>query len=228
MTQCAAAVAAGAVLMTGCGKDESGPARDVTVVGTGQVRGAPDILNADLGVEVSADKVSAAITKANEKAKAMTDAMVAAGVTREDVRTTDVSIQPQYAGGSDRTVIGYRAGNSVRVVVRELTKASGVLDAAIAAGGNETRLRGVSFAIDDNSQLLADARARAFADAKARAEQYAVLAGVQLSEVITISEASNRDESPKYSARDAAPQSVPLEPGTQTVTFTVKVTWGLR
>ncbi|QIS06579.1 DUF541 domain-containing protein [Nocardia brasiliensis] len=225
----AAAVTVSTVVLAGCGKDEPGAERDVTVVGTGQVRGAPDILNADLGVEVRADKVSAAVAKANEKAKAMTDAMAEAGVTREDVRTTDVSIQPEYAGGTDRnTVVGYRAGNSVRVVVRDLAKASAVLDAAVAAGGNETRLRGVSFAIDDNSQLLADARARAFADAKARAEQYAVLAGVQLSGVRTINEASNREERPTMSARDAAPQSVPLEPGTQTVTFTVKVTWGLR
>ncbi|MFF3221942.1 SIMPL domain-containing protein [Nocardia suismassiliense] len=227
-----AAMAVGTVLLTGCGTDDAGPERHVTVVGSGQVRGAPDILNADLGVEVTAENVSAAIARANDKAKAMTDAVVGAGATREDVRTTDVSIQPQYSGGPNGgdTVIGYRATNSVRVVVRDLTKASGVLDSAIKAGGNETRLRSVSFAIDDNSQLLADARARAFADAKARAEQYAVLAGVQLTEVDTITEASSHDDDSanKMSAQDAAPQSVPLEPGTQTVTFTVKVTWGLR
>ncbi|WP_280448329.1 SIMPL domain-containing protein, partial [Nocardia brasiliensis] len=97
-----------------------------------------------------------------------------------------------------------------------------------AGGGKEPGLGGVFFAIDENALRWPVARPRGFADAKARAEQYAVLAGVQLSGVITISEASDRDESPKYSARDAAPQSVPLEPGTQTVTFTVKVTWGLR
>ncbi|WP_378734432.1 SIMPL domain-containing protein [Nocardia brasiliensis] len=233
MTRWSAAIAALAVttaLVTGCGKSDSGPEREVTVVGSGQVRGAPDILNADIGVEVTADNVSAAIDRADAKARAMTDAMVGAGLPREDVRTTDVSIQPQYAGGPDdnNTVVGYRATNSVHVVVRELSKASGVLDSAIKAGGNETRLRTVSFAIDDNSQLLADARARAFADAKARAEQYAVLAGVRLTEVITITEASNRDDIPKGSARDAAPESLALEPGTQTVTFTVKVTWGLR
>ncbi|MFE9579036.1 SIMPL domain-containing protein [Nocardia sp. NPDC006044] len=226
----AAALAATAALATGCGSSDAGPEREVTVVGSGQVRGAPDILNADIGVEVTADNVSAAISRANDRAKAMTDAIIGAGATREDVRTTDVSIQPQYAGGQDggNTVVGYRAGNSVRVVVRDLSKASGVLDSAIKAGGNETRLRSVSFAIDDNSQLLADARARAFADAKARAEQYAVLAGVRLTKVMTITEANSRDDDgAKLSGRDSAAQSVPLEPGTQTVTFTVKVTWGL-
>ncbi|MFC9435436.1 SIMPL domain-containing protein [Nocardia sp. NPDC057030] len=225
-----AVLAAASVLGSGCGTGDSGAEREVTVVGSGQVRGAPDIVNADIGIEVTAEDVSAAITRANDKAKAMTDAIVGAGAIREDIRTTDVSIQPKYAGGPDggNTVVGYRADNSVRVVVRDLSKASGVLDSAIRAGGNETRLRSVSFAIDDNSQLLADARARAFADAKARAEQYAVLAGVRLTKVITITEANGHDEaSAKQSGRDAAAQSVPLEPGTQTVTFTVKVTWGL-
>ncbi|MFI9506682.1 SIMPL domain-containing protein [Nocardia sp. NPDC052566] len=232
MTRGAAAIAAIAgtgLLLTGCGSADGGADRDVTVVGTGKVRGAPDSLNADIGVEVTADNVSAAISGANEKSKAMTDAMVAAGASREDIRTNDVAIQPQYANGPDggNTVIGYRATNMVHVVVRDLPKASAVLDGAIKAGGNETRLRGVSFALDDNSKLLSDARARAFADAKSRAEQYAVLAGLKLKDVKTISEASNRDDISNAKVAGSAPDAFALEPGTQTVTFSVKVTWSL-
>ncbi|MFX0579880.1 SIMPL domain-containing protein [Nocardia nepalensis] len=217
------AVVGSALLLTGCGKSDSAPEREVTVVGTGQVRGAPDTLNAELGVEVNADNVSAAISGANEKSKAMTDAMVTAGLAREDVQTKDVSIQPQY-GPDGHIISGYRATNSVRIVIRDLSKGSAILDAATKAGGNETRMRGVSFAIEDDSKLLADARSRAFADAKSRADQYAVLAGLKLTDVITINEASSREENnPKV----GAPESFQLEPGTQTVTFTVKVTWGL-
>ncbi|MFQ6326609.1 SIMPL domain-containing protein [Nocardia sp. CWNU-33] len=228
-TAAIAAAAGTAVLLSGCGKSDSGPDREVTVVGSGQVRGAPDTLNADLGVEVNADNVSAAINGANDKAKAISDAMVAVGLAREDARTTEISIQPQYAGspnGGNQTIIGYRATNSVHIVVRDLSKASAILDSGVKAGGNETRLRGVSFALDDDSRLLADARSRAFADAKSRAEQYAVLAGLKLTDVSTINEASSRDDNPK-ALRDGAPESFALEPGTQTVTFTVKVTWGL-
>lgn len=58
------AVLDSALLLTGWGKSDSAPERGVTVVGAGQVRGAPDTLNADLGVEVSADNVSAAIVGA--------------------------------------------------------------------------------------------------------------------------------------------------------------------
>ncbi|MBF6175377.1 SIMPL domain-containing protein [Nocardia blacklockiae] len=221
-----AALAGTTALLSGCGgSDHAEPSRDVTVVGTGQVRGAPDTLNADLGVEVTAPDVSTAIQTANGRAAAVNDAVAAAGVAREDIRTTDVSLQPQY--GPDRTVTGYRATNTVHLTVRDLSKASGVLDAAVRAGGNEARIDGVSFALDDNSKLLADARARAFADAKSRAEQYAVLSGLKLREVKSINETrSGGGEPPTPRAQFARPD-VPLEPGLQTVTFDVTVTWNM-
>jgi len=222
-----AALAGTAALLSGCGSSSSpDPHRDVTVIGSGQVQGAPDTLNSDLGVEVTAQDVSTAISTASIRAKAVIDAMVAAGARREDIRTTDVSVQPQY--NTDQTVTGYRSSNTVHVVVRDLTKASAILGAATQAGGNDTRVNSVSFALDDDSKLLADARARAFADAKARAEQYAVLSGLKLGSVKTINETSSGANTPPPIARNqlAAPD-IPLEPGTQTVTFTVTVKWAL-
>ncbi|MGH8878541.1 MAG: SIMPL domain-containing protein [Stackebrandtia sp.] len=219
-----AVIAAGAALLGGCGSG-SDTSREVTVVGTGQVRGAPDTLNADVGVEVTEPDVSAAIEQANGKAKAVTDAMVNAGAQREDIQTTDVSVQPQY--GRDRAVTGYEATNTVHLVVRELPKASAILSAAVQAGGNDTRIRGVSFALDDNSKLLADARAGAFADAKARANQYAVLSGLELQDVKTINEATDGGSAPRQARAEFATPDIPLEPGQQTVTFTVTVTWNM-
>ncbi len=220
-----AVIAGATLLLSSCGSSDSGTSREVTVVGTGQVRGAPDTLNADIGVEVTAPDVSTAIENANGKAKAVDDAMVNAGAKREDIQTTDVSVQPQY--GPDRAVTGYTATNTVHVVVRDLPKASAILSAAVQAGGNDTRIRGVSFALDDNSKLLADARAGAFADAKARANQYAVLSGLTLKDVKTINETrSGESPSPQAKAQFAMPD-VPLEPGQQTVTFTVTVTWNM-
>jgi uncharacterized protein YggE len=212
------------------GSDEQ---NEVTVVGTGEVRGAPDILNADIGVEVIAPDVSGAVSQANERVQAIIDAVTAAGVAREDVRTTEVTLQPDYdypgSGGGSRAVSGYRATNTVRITIRELGNASQILDDAVRAGGNAARLGNVAFAIEDDSQLLADARTRAFDDAKARAQQYADLAGVSLGEVITINETSSGTQPPVPSRASASDElsSVPLEPGTQTVTFDVTVTWGL-
>lgn len=224
-----AATAALTVSLTACGSSE-GTTKEVTVVGTGEVRGAPDILTAGIGVEVVAPDVSGAVSQSNEKARAMIDAMVAAGVATEDVQTSDLSIQPQYNGNpyDGGSVTGYRATNSVRIIVRDLDTASGVLDAGIAAGGNAARLNTVAFDIDDDSVLLADARARAFADAKTRAEQYADLSGTSLSNVVTITEAPGTTGGPTMRAPDASMSDMVIAPGTQQVSFEVTVTWALQ
>ena len=130
----------------------------------------------------------------------------------------------RYVGGN---VTGYRATNSVRIVVRDLDKASSVLDAGIAAGGNAARLGNVAFAIDDDSQLLADARTRAFEDAKNRAEQYADLSGTSLENVVTITEAHDTSGGQTMRAPDASMSDMVLAPGTQQVSFEVTVTWAL-
>ncbi|MEU6584496.1 SIMPL domain-containing protein [Nocardia sp. NPDC046763] len=230
LTALCAATAGAALVLTGCGSSDSSGDRTVTVTGTGKVQGTPDVLNADLGTEVSAADVSAAVNQANDKAKAITDAMVTAGAKREDIKTSDLSVQPTY-GTDGHNITGYRATNTMHVAVRDLPKASGILSAAVQAGGNDTRINSVAFGLEDNTKLLSDARARAFDDAKSRAEQYAGLSGLKLKTVKTISEnGSGTTPTPKPMYRDTAPGAAPsinLEPGQQTVTFTVTVAWDM-
>ncbi|MGX1808701.1 SIMPL domain-containing protein [Nocardia sp. NPDC055321] len=215
-----------ALVLTGCGSSGSDGDRTVTVVGNGKVQGVPDVLNADLGAEVTAADVSSAVDGVNDKAAAMSAAMVAAGAKKEDIRTSELSVQPTY-GPEGRTITGYKATNNVHIAVRDLPKASAILDAAVKAGGNDTRISSVAFGLEDNTKLLADARARAFDDAKSRAEQYADLAGAKLNDVRTINEGSSGGDFPVM--RDAAPSAsgFSLEPGQETVTFTVTVVWDL-
>ncbi|WP_067547044.1 SIMPL domain-containing protein [Nocardia crassostreae] len=229
LTGICAAAAGTALLLTGCGSSDSDAERTVTVVGTGKVQGAPDVLNANLSADVTAPDVSTAVDGANAKAKAITDAMVEAGAKREDIQTSDLSVQPSY-GPDGRDITGYRATNSVHVLIRDLPKASAVLDAAVKAGGNETRISSVSFGLEDNTKLLSDARARAFEDAKSRAQQYADLSGLGLKSVQTISEDSSGYWPQTPMTRENAPSGAAdfsLEPGQQTVSFTVTVVWQL-
>ncbi|MFH5227457.1 SIMPL domain-containing protein [Antrihabitans spumae] len=229
------AVAAVAVLgLSGCTNSDSGDGGDVTVVGNGEVRGTPDILNATVGIEVSAPDVAGAVSTANERANAMVDALSGSGVAKEDIQTNQLSVSPQYSNpgptGGTSTITGYQVTNSVRIVVRDLSKASDVLDKAVKAGGDNARLNGVSFDIDDNTQLLADARERAFNDAKARAEQYAELSGESLGDVITITEVRGDTAIPQPQVqRDTleGSASFALEPGQQKVSFQVTVKWSL-
>ena len=95
----------------------------------------------------------------------------------QDISTTQVSLQPQYADNS--VIAGYRASNSIQVKIRKLDKASQALAAIVGPAGDATRINSVSYSIEDDSKLVRDA-GRAFDDAKDRAGQYAELSGLSL------------------------------------------------
>ena len=202
--------------------------RQVTVVGSGHVQGVPDTLTADVGIEFIAPDVTAAMDQTNSRQQAVIDALANAGVDRKDISTTDVSLQPQY-DNSGATITGYRAANSIRVKIHPASTASRLLAVIVGTGGNATRINSVGYSIADDSQLVKDARARAFQDAKDRAEQYAQLSGLGLGKIISISEVSGAaSPAPAPSVRGGMPSSVPLEPGQQTVSFSVTAVWELR
>jgi uncharacterized protein YggE len=203
--------------------------RQVTVVGSGHVQGVPDTLTADVGIEFTARDVTAAMDQTNNRQQAVIDALANAGVDRKDISTTDVSLQPQYdnAGG---TITGYRAANSIRVTIHPAGTASRLLAVIVGTGGDATRINSVSYSIADDSQLVKDARAHAFQDAKDRAAQYAQLSGLGLGKILSVSEVSGGGASPTGipAPRSGMQASVPLEPGQQTVSFSVTAMWELR
>jgi uncharacterized protein YggE len=202
--------------------------REVTVVGSGQVQGVPDTLTADVGIEFTAPDVTVAMNQTNDRQQAVINALTGAGVDRKDISTTEVSLQPQY-DSSGGTITGYRADNSIRVKIHPADSASHVLAVIVGAGGDATRIHSVSYSIADDSQLVKDARTRAFQDAKNRAEQYAQLSGLKLDKVISISEPSGgAATTPPAPPRSGMQAAVPLEPGQQTVSFSVTAVWQLR
>ncbi|AQT81934.1 hypothetical protein B1R94_25775 [Mycolicibacterium litorale] len=227
-----AAAAVAAAALTGC-DSTAGPVgqnpRQVTVVGAGEVQGVPDTLTADVGIEAVAPDVTTAMNQTNDRQKAVLGALNASGIDNKDVSTTQVSLQPQY---TDNSVInGYRASNSIQIKIRKLDTASQVLANIINAGGDATRINSVSYSIEDDSKLVSDARARAFNDAKQRAQQYAELSGLSLGKVISISEAPGGTPPPPPVPmpvpRGAMASEVPLQPGQQTVSFSVTAVWEL-
>lgn len=218
--------------LTGCDSKANPVAaspRQVTVVGSGQVQGAPDTVTADVGIEVVAPDATAAMNQTSERQRSVIDALTADGIDPKDINTTAVNLQPQY--GENSVITGYRAGNSIQVKIRKLDTASGALATILNAGGNTTRINAVNFSIADDSKLVSDARARAFDDAKNRAQQYADLSGLSLGRIIAISEApggaSPRPVQMPAPQSDAMATSVPLEPGEQTVGFSVTAVWEL-
>lgn len=226
-TVCAAAALAVTAILSGCDKPPvHSDARQVTVVGSGQVQGTPDTVTADASIEVVAPDVAAAMSQTNERQQAVIAALTGDGIDAKDISTTAVNLQPQY--GDNQVVTGYRAGNTISVKIRRLDNASKALTDIVATGGNSARINSVSFSIEDDSKLVSDARARAFEDAKSRAAQYAQLSGMSLGRIISISEAPGSEPPrPAPVPAGAMASAVPLQPGEQTIGFSVTAVWEL-
>ena len=166
--------------------------RVITVVGQGSARVAPDIAQVSVGVDTVADTVSEAVKESNGKMDAILAALKALDIADKDIQTQNYSISveqsglPTPEGGEAVSKPRYRVTNMVTVTIRELSKVGSVLDAVVKAGANN--IWGVSFSVDDTKSALTEARGKAVADAQARAQELAGLAGVEVGSIVSISE----------------------------------------
>ena len=139
----------------------------ITVSGAGEANADPDMVEIDVGVAVLADTVEDATRTAAERAEAVSSALTAGGVRVEDMATTEYSIRPEYDySSSQQRLLGYRVSNTVRAKLRDIASTGPLLDSIASAGGDETRVNGLSFGVADETSLLASAREAAWNDAR--------------------------------------------------------------
>jgi uncharacterized protein YggE len=166
------------------------PVPTISVIGEGRAEAVPDIAGIRIGVTAQAETAAEALAQASEAVRATLARLDAAGIAPRDRQTTGLSLQPvwHYAreGDTPPRITGYRAENGISVRVRVLDDLGRVLDGVVADGAN--RLEGLTFSLADPEPLRDEARRRAVADARARAELYAEAAGIGLGAVLTISE----------------------------------------
>ena len=140
----------------------------VTAVGTATVTVTPDRAVFTAGVTTQDVTVATAQTQNAQAMQALIDAIKAQGVAAEDLQTSNYSINPVYdynTGklGDQQTLIGYTVSNTVTVTVRMLDNLPALLDAAVAAGANQTY--GISFESSQNAAAYDQAMAAAAQDA---------------------------------------------------------------
>lgn len=208
--------------------------RNIAVTGQGEASGAPDMATINIGVQTQAPT---ALDAANQN-QAIVDRVMQAlgklGVDDKDLQTADYSIWPEQQHdpreANQVKIIGYRVNNSIHVTVRDIDKVGEILGAATGAGANS--VNGISFGIDDPSALEAEAREAAMQDARARAQDLAELAGVQLGEVLQISLSTGGGipipyRAARMEAMDAA-MAPSISTGQLTVTVQVQVSYAIR
>lgn len=208
---------------------EDGADTGVRVTGSGTASAPPDVLRFSVGVEATADSVDAALASANTAAARLLAVLEERGVPDRDVQTAAVEVHPRY-DHQGQEITGYVVRQDLSVTVRELDTAGATIGAAVEAGGNAARLSGVQFVLEDDTAVRAEARKKAYAAAKAKAEQYADLAGRELGAVVWIAEDVDQSSPPPYlaAAESRAAADVPLAPGSAEVTVRAEVRWALR
>jgi len=240
------AVVIAAAGIAGCGGGSSKPAASaaltaattpaasansptINVAGHGDVEGTPDVMTVTMGVQTSDPSAQAALQRNNEHAAALIAALKKQGVAAKDIQTVDLNVSPNF--DKNFHVTGYSASNTVSAKLRDLSKAGEVIDAAALTAGEDVRLQGVSFSIDNTSALVAQARADAIKDALAQGKQLAGAAGVKLGSIRTIDDTGTQVPQPQafgYSGalREQA-ANVPVEPGSQQLSVDVVVVFDI-
>jgi uncharacterized protein YggE len=206
----------------------------IQVSGTGRVSVTPDKADLNLSVEVQAKTAQSARNQAATAMTALIKAVRNQGVADKDIQTRYVSLYPLYAPDTANKISGYHLTNQVTVIVRDIGKISDIIDDAVMAGGNAARVQGINLAIDQPDIALSKAREKAFADARAKAEQYAGLANVKLGRVMLISEGGGMPPIPvpfaamsSMRSKEAA-DATPVQVGEQEVSVTVNVVFAIK
>lgn len=204
----------------------------IIVTGEGEARATPDIATLRLGIEAHRPSMAEARTASAAAQARILESLKSFGVVAADIQTEQLSLAPQYDyGEKGRTLRGYVATNMVRVKLRDISKVGAIVDAAAAAGDDDTRVDGLSFELADTATVRAEARRLAVADAKKKAEQLAAELGAKIGEPIAIEEVAVHAPGPVM-MRDMAmmkggAESTPVEAGSVEARVTVRVRWAL-
>lgn len=229
-----------AVSLSGCGTTTTlggialGQQEGIWVTGTGKVTVVPDIATLRLGIEAQEVSVAEAQSEAAEAMTKVMDALDGSGVAEKDIQTQRFSIHQVTRWDNvkqEETVIGYRVTNIVTAKIRDMDEVGTVIDAVAKAGGDLTRVDNISLSVEDPSAYHEEAREKAVADAKAKAQQLAKLAGVTLGKPTYISESAQIPPSiyPRAVYEEAAVMAptTPISPGEMEISLTVQVAYAI-
>ncbi|WP_298666492.1 SIMPL domain-containing protein [uncultured Methanofollis sp.] len=218
--------------------DDTPDERLIHASGTGEVTTTPDRAVISVSVENEhTDPKEAQAVNAREMAR-VTDALKAAGIAPEDMKTTGYSIWPQYPENdkpfsSQRAT--YRVTNTLEVTLKDVNRAGEIVDLAVSNGAN--RVDNVFFTLspEKEQQFRGEALTKAVQKARADADVVAAASGVNITGVQDISIGGIYVpfyENMQFRAMDAkttsaAPQT-PVETGTIKVTASVTVAYIIR
>jgi uncharacterized protein YggE len=209
----------------------SGTRLDVSA--TGEVTRVPDLAIISAGVQTLKPTATAAIEENAARMERVRAALKHAGIEDKDIQTSNLSLNPEYQYDQNRPprLTGYRASNTVNVKFRDLKRTGAILDALVAEGANQ--INGPSLTIDKPEAALDEARAKAIANGRMRADLYARALGMRVVRLISVSESGGYAVPPPMPmvammAERSADASSKIDPGTQQLQVSVAMSFELQ
>jgi len=206
----------------------------IRVTGVGKVTVVPDVAILRLGVEAQAATVKQAMGEAAEAMDRVMDTLRANGVEERDIKTQWFNIYPvrRWTDKDQEVLVGYRVTNMVTAKIRDVDATGMIIDDVAEAGGDLTRIQGVSFTVDDPTLYDNEAREKAIADAYAKAQHLAQLSGVELGRPFYISEGGGFVPIP-WDYRMGAMEGdmvppTPISPGETEISLTVNMAFAIE
>jgi uncharacterized protein YggE len=197
---------------------------------TGEVTRVPDVAIITAGVVSRSATASAALQDAADRMQRVLGALKRAGIADRDIQTSNVNLNPEYRYENNQPpqLVGYTASNNVSVRFRDIGSSGKILDALVGQGANQ--INGPSLTIDKPEAALDEARARAVAIGRARAELYARSLGLRVVRIVSVSDGGRAYPPPPPVPMMARAQKADtiIEPGEEKLEVTVAMTFELQ
>ena len=202
------------------------------VSATGDVTRVPDIAIITAGVVTRSTTAGSALQQSATRMDRVIAALKRAGVQDRDIQTSNINLNPEYtyANNQPPKLNGYSASNQVSVRFRDIANSGKILDALVAEGANS--ISGPNLTIDKPEVALDEARAKAVANGRARAELYARSLGMRIARVVSVSESGGSFPvpPPMPMVREALAQAADtkIDPGEQKLEVNLAMTFELQ
>jgi uncharacterized protein YggE len=200
---------------------------------TGEVTRVPDLAIISAGVQTLQLTATGAIEQNAARMERVRAALKRAGIEDRDIQTSAINLNPEYQYDQNRPprLTGYRATNTVNVKFRDWTRTGAILDALVAEGANQ--INGPNLTIDKPEIALDEARTKALANGRARADLYARALGMRVVRLLSVSEAGGYAVPPpmpmvQMMAERSAAADTKIDPGTQQLQVSVSMSFELQ
>jgi len=199
---------------------------------TGEVTRVPDIAIITAGVVTRSTTATGALQDAANRMQRVLTALKGAGVEDRDIQTSTVSLNPEYRYPDNQApqLVGYTASNQLTIRFRDIRNSGKILDALVGQGANQ--INGPDLTIDKPETALDEARARAIAIGRARADLYARSLGTRVVRVVSVSESGGNypvpPPRPMMMEARAQAADTKIEPGEQKLQVNLAMTFELQ